>query len=76
MNFVNVSTPLSIENYLHSPNGGGVGLDVTPDRFTGAVCLENLDPVTKLPGLYLTGQDIGICGVTLAQVRQYGIALL
>ncbi len=30
---LDVSTPLSIENYLRSGEGASIGLDVTPQRF-------------------------------------------
>lgn len=63
-----MSTPLSIEQWLHVKRGGAVGLDVTPKRFCDPAVREMLDPVTKCPGLYLTGQDSGICGVTLCQI--------
>jgi hypothetical protein len=29
---------------------------------------QTLDPVTSLPGFYLTGQDTVCCGVTLCQI--------
>jgi all-trans-retinol 13,14-reductase len=45
-----------------------VGLDVTPKRFIDPEIREHLDPVTRCPGLFLTGQDIIICGVTLCQL--------
>jgi phytoene dehydrogenase-like protein len=68
VNFVDVSTPLSIEHYLRAPNGGAVGLDVTPERFCDWKVQRYLDVVTTVPGLYLTGQDTLICGVTLCQL--------
>ena len=52
---LDVSTPLSIEQWLHARRGGAVGLDVTPERFCDPVVRELLDPVTKIPGLYMTG---------------------
>ena len=65
---MDISTPLTIENYLNASRGGAVGLDVTPTRFTDSFCRKNLDPVTSIPGLYITGQDTVLCGVTLAQL--------
>ena len=65
---VDISTPLTIQHYLKAPHGGAVGLDVTPERFTNKVIRENLDPISKIPGLALTGQDVALCGVTLCQV--------
>jgi hypothetical protein len=34
IDFVDLSTPLSIESWLTQHKGGAVGLDVTPARFT------------------------------------------
>jgi hypothetical protein len=48
--------------------GGCVGLDVTPNRFVNSRSRDLLDPVTPVSGFYLTGQDTGICGVTLCQL--------
>ena len=48
--------------------GGAVGLDVSPQRFCDPFIRRALDPVTDLPGLYLTGQDTAVVGVTLAQI--------
>ncbi len=66
---IDLSTPLTIENYLRATNGGAVGLDVTPDRFCNPVLREHLDPISKIPGLAMTGQDTTLCGVTLCQVN-------
>jgi hypothetical protein len=63
-----ISTPLSIQYYLRAPHGGAVGLDVCPSRFVDATVREALDPISKVPGLALTGQDVALCGVTLCQV--------
>lgn len=66
--FIDVSTPLSIEHYLKVPEGGAVGLEPTPERYSGdGDLLEKLDIVTPIPKLYMTGQDTLICGVVLAQ---------
>jgi phytoene dehydrogenase-like protein len=59
---------LSIEQWLNAKRGGAVGLDVTPDRFCTPVVRRLLDPVTPVPGFYLTGQDTSVCGVTLCQI--------
>ena len=40
------------------------GLDHTPERFEQ----DWLKPKTRLPGLYLTGQDIMTCGVVGAMI--------
>lgn len=48
--------------------GAAVGLDVTPERFVDPYIRSELDCVTKIPGLFLTGQDTVLCGVTLCQL--------
>lgn len=45
-----------------------MGIDVTPQRFVDPDVRDRLDCVTDIPGLYLTGQDTVLCGVTLCQV--------
>lgn len=63
-----VSTPLSIEYYLREPAGGACGLDLTPERFTDWNIQQHLDASTPIQGLWLSGQDILICGQPLAQL--------
>jgi hypothetical protein len=65
---VDISTPLSIQHYLRAVRGGAVGLDVSPERFCNRGLRDDLDPISKIPGLALTGQDVSLCGVTLCQV--------
>eukprot|EP00298_Acanthocystis_sp_HF-20_P007536 c17106_g1_i1.p1 GENE.c17106_g1_i1~~c17106_g1_i1.p1 ORF type:complete len:596 (+),score=260.84 c17106_g1_i1:73-1860(+) len=65
--FSDVSTPLTISHYLATPNGGAVGLDQTPLRFSQPV-QQYLDISSPISGLWMTGQDVLICGVTLAQL--------
>lgn len=65
--FANLSTPATIEHYLPSGSGSAIGLDVTPDRFVNEEALQLLDMRTRLPGLWLTGQDVLCCGQPLAQ---------
>ena len=45
-----------------------MGIDVTPKRFTDQTILRQLDVVTPISNLYMTGQDTVLCGVTLCQV--------
>lgn len=46
-----------------------MGIDVTPDRFVDEAVRRRLDVVVpEIKGLYLTGQDSLLCGVTLAQL--------
>lgn len=72
---VNLSTPLSVEAWLNTHRGGGVGLDVTPTRFVDPDVRNLLDHVTPVPQLYFTGQDSSICGVTLCQLAGVTTAL-
>ena len=65
--FIDVSTPLSIEHYLGANEGGAVGLDQTPQRFTDWDVVRHLDARTALPGLWLTGQDTVTCGQPIVQ---------
>ncbi len=64
---VDVSTPLSIEHYLGAVEGGAVGLDQTPRRFTDWEVVRHLDARTPIPGLWLTGQDTVTCGQPIVQ---------
>lgn len=55
---VEVSTPLSTAHFAGHAHGEVYGLDPTPLRFrTGP------RPHSGIPGLYLTGQDVWMCGV-------------
>ena len=63
-----VSTPLSISHHLASHKGGAVGLDIHPDRFFKKEISKFLDPVTPIPNLFLTGHDVVLPGVVMAQI--------
>jgi len=54
-----VSTPLSMQWFCGYSRGELYGLDHDPARFRA----DWLRPRTRLPGLYLTGQDVMSCGV-------------
>lgn len=60
--YAELSTPLSTEYFTRHTAGGGYGLAHTPARFRAA-CLK---PETAVRGLYLTGQDTGMCGIVSA----------
>ena len=64
---VDVSTPLSIEHYLSTDEGGAVGLDQSPQRFTDWDVVKRLDSRTPIEGLWLTGQDTVTCGQPIVQ---------
>jgi len=63
-----VSTPLSIEHYLWTHKGSATGMDHSPSRFTNKELMAELDMQSKLPGLWLSGQDTLICGLPLVQI--------
>eukprot|EP00301_Raphidiophrys_heterophryoidea_P005546 c12316_g1_i2.p1 GENE.c12316_g1_i2~~c12316_g1_i2.p1 ORF type:complete len:600 (+),score=136.11 c12316_g1_i2:304-2103(+) len=65
--FSDMSTPLTINHYLWAPEGSACGLENSPARFSQPI-QKHLDPSTPINGLWLTGQDTVICGVTLAQL--------
>jgi phytoene dehydrogenase-like protein len=54
-----LSTPLSTQHFVNTPHGEMYGLAHTPGRFES----RDLGPRTPISGLFLTGQDIGMCGV-------------
>jgi len=54
-----LSTPLSTRHFTNHPRGEAYGLGHTPARFR----LRSLGPRTPVAGLYLTGADVGLCGV-------------
>jgi all-trans-retinol 13,14-reductase len=59
-----LSTPLSTEWFSAYRHGELYGLDHTPERLRQ----DWLTPRTRVPGLWLTGQDILTCGVTGAMM--------
>lgn len=59
-----LSTPLSTEWFSAYQHGELYGLDHTPERLQQ----DWLTPRTRIPGLWLTGQDILTCGVTGAMM--------
>jgi all-trans-retinol 13,14-reductase len=59
-----VSTPLSTKTFCNYQSGEIYGLEHSPERFK----LNCLSPATSIKGLYLTGQDITLVGVTAAMM--------
>ncbi|HEY1303236.1 MAG TPA: NAD(P)/FAD-dependent oxidoreductase [Vicinamibacterales bacterium] len=53
------STPLSTQHFAGAPHGEMYGLAHTPMRFQS----RDLGPRTAVGNLFLTGQDVGTCGV-------------
>ena len=61
VDFHEVSTPLSTRHFLNAPDGEALGAAFNIDRFATANWLSRK---TKVPGLYLTGQDTLAMGFT------------
>lgn len=64
VDYCELSTPLSTEWFSAYGRGELYGLDHTPERLQQ----EWLTPRTRIPGLWLTGQDVLTCGVTGAMM--------
>lgn len=64
VDYMEVSTPLSTAWFAGYPRGELYGLNHDPARFR----LDWLGPRTRIPGLYLTGQDTFSCGVVAAMM--------
>jgi all-trans-retinol 13,14-reductase len=65
-----VSTPLTTEHFASAPYGGTYGLAHTPARFLS----RGLAPITPIRNLFLTGQDVAMCGVTGALAGAFSCA--
>ena len=59
--YFEVGTPLSNIHYLGTTRGEVYGVDHNTVRFTSH-SMADLRPEIGIPGLFLTGQDIFICG--------------
>lgn len=57
--YTEVSTPLTVEDYTSHPRGAFYGVPATPQRYRSML----LGPKTPIPGLYLAGQDAGSLGI-------------
>lgn len=64
IDYYEVSTPLSTQYFNAYARGELYGIDHDPQRFAQSW----LTPRTKIPGLWLTGQDIVSCGVVGAMM--------
>ncbi len=59
IDYCELSTPLSTDFFCFYGRGEMYGLEHNPERFEQ----DWLRPRTRIPGLYLTGQDVMSCGV-------------
>ena len=64
VDYIEVSTPLSTDWFAGYQHGELYGLDHTVERLQQ----KWLGPRTRIPGLWLTGQDVLTCGVTGAMM--------
>jgi phytoene dehydrogenase-like protein len=62
-----LSTPITTRHFVSHPHGEMYGLAHTPQRFRERL----LKPRTAIRGLYLTGQDISVCGLAGALAGAY-----
>lgn len=60
IDYVEVSSPLSLKKFTQRPKGAMYGLDLSKQRFD----LACLNAKTSIPNLYLSGADVMILGVT------------
>jgi len=67
IDYYEVSTPLSTEFFCHYDQGEIYGLEHDTSRFKQGW----LQPKTRIPGLWLTGQDILSCGVAGAMIAGF-----
>jgi all-trans-retinol 13,14-reductase len=67
IDYYEASTPLSTEFFCFYENGEIYGLEHDPKRFTQGW----LQPKSKIPGLWLTGQDVLSCGVAGAMIAGF-----
>jgi phytoene dehydrogenase-like protein len=57
--FIDVGTAVTNDYYLGTFRGAVYGLGHTPTRFSS----DFTSPKTKIKNLYLTGQDVALCGI-------------
>ena len=64
---VYAASPLTVRDYFHTPNGSLYGYA----KDCHNIILTQVPVVTKIPNLFLTGQNVGlhgICGVPLTAI--------
>jgi len=71
VDYQELSTPLTLEQYLQSERGQFYGLPARPERYA----ISGLTPKTAIPGLYLAGTDAASLGITGALMGGAGCAL-
>ena len=63
IDFIDIGSPVTNTHYLGQPHGEIYGLDHSIERFD-PLLVSRLRPKTDIPGLFLTGQDVLMCGFT------------
>ena len=63
IDFVDVGSPVTHKTYIAAPHGEIYGLDHTIERMDASLTAK-LRPKTDIQGLYMTGQDVLLCGFT------------
>ncbi|XP_046543995.1 all-trans-retinol 13,14-reductase-like [Haliotis rubra] len=65
LEYMEVGTPVSNLHYLGAPLGEMYGMDHRSERLSADTSI-NMRPATGIPGLYMTGQDVYMCGFVSA----------
>ncbi|XP_077475291.1 all-trans-retinol 13,14-reductase-like [Stigmatopora argus] len=75
--FIDAGTPITNTHYIAAPKGEIYGADHGTSRFNPQLC-ASLRPQTPFKNLYLTGQDVFVCGFAgaLAGALTCGSAIL
>ena len=63
VDYIEVGTPVTFKHYIAAPQGEIYGLDHTIERMAAELTAK-LRPKTDINGLYMTGQDVLLCGFT------------
>eukprot|EP00466_Bigelowiella_natans_P004893 jgi/Bigna1/43354/e_gw1.77.8.1 len=71
IDFVDVATPLTSQFYLGSKRGASYGLEQSRARFYDWGVQDALHCQTRIPNLYLTGQDVVTSGIAGAVTSAY-----
>lgn len=73
VDYFDMGTPLTYAHYLYSHQGAFYGLDHDVTRFDAKTYYLDLRPdnVANIQGLFLTGQDVGTCGMAGALLGGY-----
>jgi len=71
---VELSTPLTAEHFLSAHKGASYGLEWTPAHFDPQMHEDWLNPTTKVPGLFLTGEAACFGGFYGALATGYATA--